>query len=191
MSNIFIIHGSYGYPEENWFPWLKAELEKNGHRVFVPQFPIPEKRDPAFGGHQLKKWLETFDKYKKFVDEDTIIVAHSRGCVFTYRALERIKNPIRASFLVAPWINYRWYPKDWTKIDSFHKTPFNWIKIKKGSRYFEVYQSTNDDTPIEEGEEIASKLGAKLVIVQNAGHFNTIAGYSRFPLLLDHIKQIV
>jgi hypothetical protein len=41
MRNIFIIHGSYGYPEENWFPWLKKELSKLGHRVFVPKFPIP------------------------------------------------------------------------------------------------------------------------------------------------------
>ena len=41
MANIFIIHGTEGYPEENWFPWLKKELEQKGHIVFVPQFPTP------------------------------------------------------------------------------------------------------------------------------------------------------
>jgi len=28
--NFFIFHGIYGNPEENWFPWLKKELEKKG-----------------------------------------------------------------------------------------------------------------------------------------------------------------
>jgi predicted alpha/beta hydrolase family esterase len=42
MANIFIIHGSYGNPDENWFPWLKKELEQEGHKVFVPKFPTPE-----------------------------------------------------------------------------------------------------------------------------------------------------
>lgn len=193
MSNVFIIHGSYGNPQENWFPWLKKELEKVGQKVFVPQFPIPEsnKKNPAWGGHNLKKWIETLEHYNKYIDKNTIFVAHSRGCLFTYHFLSSLPVPIRATFLVAPWINYRWYPEGWTEIDSFHKEPFNWEKIRKGSKYFEVYQSTNDDTPVLEGQEIADKLKAKIVIVKNAGHFNTKAGYTTFPLLLENIKRII
>lgn len=41
MANVIIIHGAYGNPEENWFPWLKKELEKLDCRVFVPKFPTP------------------------------------------------------------------------------------------------------------------------------------------------------
>ncbi len=50
MRNIFLIHGSYGHPQENWFPWLKKELESLGHKVYVPAFPIPTKRGE---GHKL------------------------------------------------------------------------------------------------------------------------------------------
>ena len=28
MTNAIIIHGAYGSPEENWFPWLKMKLEE-------------------------------------------------------------------------------------------------------------------------------------------------------------------
>jgi len=55
MANIFIIHGAYGNPDENWIPWLKTELEKLGNRVFVPKFPsgyffhLGRIHDPAVG----------------------------------------------------------------------------------------------------------------------------------------------
>ena len=41
-SDIFIFHGTGGYPKENWFPWLKQQLEIKGFNVTVPQFPTPE-----------------------------------------------------------------------------------------------------------------------------------------------------
>ncbi len=42
MTNVFIIHGAYGHPEENWIPWLKSKLKELGYRVFVSKFPTPE-----------------------------------------------------------------------------------------------------------------------------------------------------
>lgn len=190
MRNIFIFHGSYGHPLGNWFPWLKEELEKLGNRVFVPQFPIPKTQNEAFSGHSLQKWLKSFAKYRKFLNDKTIIIAHSRGCVFAYHLLPTLKTPINCLILVAPWMTFRWYPKDWKKTDSFHKKPFEWDKIKENAKYTELYQSTNDDTPVSEGREIAGKLGAKLIAVKNAGHFNVASNvkFKKFPLLLNKIK---
>ncbi len=192
MRTIFIIHGSYGNPEENWLPWFKNELEKLGHRVILPQFPIPETRDIAYSGHQLSDWVSKFDEYKQLINDETIVVAHSRGCVFTYRILER-QIPLHAVFLVAPWITYRWYPKGWTQIDSFHKDPFDWEKMRKGAKHIEVFQSTNDEIPVNEGKQVAQNLGAELVLVENAGHFNvaTDPKFMKFDLLLERIKKIL
>ena len=52
----YIIHGAYGDPEENWFPWLKTKLEGLGHQVFVPKFPTPENQT-------LNNWFNVFNKY--------------------------------------------------------------------------------------------------------------------------------
>lgn len=190
MRNVFIIHGSNGSPQENWFPWLKKELSKLGHRVLVPQFPIPKVPMPC--GHKLSEWIKTLNDYNRYINSDTIFIAHSRGCVFTYHYLAKIKLSIAATFLAGPWINYIWYPNS-KKIDFFHKVPFDWKKTKKGSRYFEVYQSTNGETPVSEGKEIAKNLGAKLIIVKNAGHFNVANDkkFVKFPLLLKNIQGFI
>jgi len=40
--NAFIIHGTGGTPEGNWFPWLKEKLESIGVTTYIPRFPINE-----------------------------------------------------------------------------------------------------------------------------------------------------
>jgi predicted alpha/beta hydrolase family esterase len=184
--NIFIFHGSYGHPQENWFPWLKGGLEKLGHRVFVPQFPVPQVQTP--GGHKLSQWLEAFEPYRKYVDKNTILIAHSRGCVFCYHLLPTFTNQITATFLVGHWIHYIWYNNSTN--DSFHSQPFEWGKIKQKSKTIDIYQSTNDEIPVNHGKELAQKLDAKLHIFKDSGHFNTYTypRFSQFPELLDDIK---
>jgi predicted alpha/beta hydrolase family esterase len=188
---IFIFHGSYGSPKENWFPWLKKELEKFGHKVILPQFPIPKVKAP--GGHQLNLWLKKFDEYRKFIDQNTIIIAHSRGAVFCYHLLPTLPCAVDSVFLVGGWLHYHWLPKSSKKINTFHQKPFLWDEIKKKAEYFEFYQSTNDPEgiPISDGKTVAGFLKAKLILVRESGHFSLSHDkkYDRFPLLLENIKK--
>lgn len=98
MTDIFIIHGAFGYPNENWFPWLKKELEKLCCKVFVPEFPTPKNQT-------LNNWLDTFKNYKKYIDESSIFVGHSLGCAFILNVLETINVKIKAAFFVAGFIS--------------------------------------------------------------------------------------
>jgi len=182
---ILIIHGTYGYPKENWFPWLKEELEKLGEKVYVPTFPTPENQT-------LENWLKVFEDYKKYLDKDSILVGHSIGCAFILNVLERLNHPIKASFLVAGFLKKLNIKKFIELNKTFVDKSFDWNKIKQNCKNFFVYNSDNDpNVPLEKGKELAKNLGVELKIIKGAGHFNEKAGYTKFPKLLEDIKRFL
>lgn len=75
MQNVFIIHGTYGSPEENWFPWLKDELEKSDFVVYVPKFPTPKNQS-------LVNWLDVIREYAPYITNDSIIDWPQLGLCF-------------------------------------------------------------------------------------------------------------
>ena len=183
MTNVFIIHGTYGNPDENWFPWLKSELEKSGFKVFVPKFPTPENQ-------ALENWLKVFKNYEQYLNDDSIIVAHSLGSAFVLNVLEKLNHPIKVAFFVSGFIGLFNHP-----IDKLNKTfvdrNFDWQKIKNNCKEFYVFHSDNDPyVPLKRAEEFANHLGVRVILVKNAGHFNEASGYTKFDLLLEKIKEV-
>lgn len=185
-SRVLIFHGTEGYPEENWFPWMKEKLEGRGCRVFVPQFPSPP-RLPA----RVSAWFGVLKNYQNALGGDTVIIGHSLGGVFALRLLEKSEKPIRAVFFVGtpigkkPILNYE-------RDRAFSGFDFDWLKIKSGAKYFSVYQSDNDPyVSLGNGEQLAKNLGVDLTFVPGAGHFNAQAGYIQFPRLLEAVKKCI
>lgn len=182
MKNAIIIHGTEGYPEENWFPWLKNELKLIGYNVIVPQFPSP----PVVPA-KISEWFGVLDEYKDNIHEETLLIGHSLGGVFTLRILEKLDKPVAGAFLTGtpigekPILNY-------DRDVAFSGFDFNWEKIRQNAKRFVVFQS--DDDPyvgLENGKKLAENLGVELHFVPNAGHFNAKAGYTKFPELLNEI----
>lgn len=186
MKNAFIFHGTEGYPEENWFPWLKEKLEKEGYEVFVPQFPTPPKI-PA----KISEWFDVLKNYEKKINEETILIGHSLGGIFNLKVLEKLKHPVRAAVFVGTPIGIRPilnYGRD----SSFSGFLFDWNSIKNKAQHFIVFQSDTDPyVSLGNGEELAKKLNVKLNFVPNAGHFNAKAGYTKFDLLFEKLKPIL
>ena len=182
MANIFIIHGIYGHPEENWFPWLKAELEKLGHTVWVPQLPNPE--NPT-----LEEWTRAFARYQEFFTPSTIVVGHSLGVPFLLSVIER--NEVRAAFFVAGFASKVNNQFD-EAMKTFTQTTFNWERIRRNGKNFYIFHSDNDPyVRIEKAQELASHLGVEVSLIEGASHFNTAAGYTKFEALLDAIQPFL
>ena len=185
-NNVFIFHGTEGFPEENWFPWLKEKLEKKGCEVFVPQFPSPP-IVPA----KIAEWFEVLKNYEQYINEDTILIGHSLGGIFTLRVLEKLERPVKAAFFIGtpigiqPILNY-------DRDSSFTGFYFDWDSIKSTAANFVVYQSDTDPyVSLENGKELAKHLGVELSFVPNAGHFNKKAGYLKFDQLLSNLLKIL
>ncbi|MBU0706524.1 alpha/beta hydrolase [Patescibacteria group bacterium] len=182
MTNVFIIHGVSGYPEENWFPWLKKELEARGHNVIVPQFPTPENQT-------LKSWFKTLEEYKEFITPSTLFVGHSLGVPFVLNIIE--KQPIKAAFLVSGFVGKAGNDFD-DSMKTFAQKTFDWEQIKKNCKNLVVFHSDNDPyIKLKKAQELAEHLGVKVNLVKGAGHFNAAAGYDTFDLLLKKIKSIL
>ena len=180
--NFFIIHGIYGHPEENWLPWLKKELEKKGYEVIVPKFPTPI-------GQSLDSWLKVIKKYDDNINQDTVLIGHSIGATFILDYLEQAEKEIRAAILVAGW--HEVLENEYSKLNkTFVNKKFAWMKIAENCKQLIVIGSDNDEyVPEDVTRRLAFNLDAELHIIKNGGHFNSKAGFDKFPQLLEIISK--
>lgn len=181
----FIFHGTQGYPEENWFPWLKTELNQLGYFVIVPQFPTPENQS-------LSHWLRVMEPHLPLVNEETVFIGHSVGGIFALRLLEQLTAPVKSVCAVGSYIGLDGVTGYELSDEAlFLQTPFNWEKIKANCRHPLIYHSDNDpNVTLNNGNALADHLGAELRFLPGRGHFNAASDTFEFPELLDDIRNL-
>lgn len=184
--NVIIIHGAYGYPDENWFGWLKQELSFLNINCQVPALPTPE-------GQNLNSWIEVFRKETEgLITSKTILIGHSLGAAFALKWLEKYPNPLYSLILVGTFLGSVGYDQ----FDSINKSFFAnepaWDLIKTCCHKIYCYHGNNDPyVSRSQFDFISNNLSAKRIIVSNAGHFNAASGYTQFPQLLFLLTQII
>ena len=182
MTKIFLIHGSFGNPKENWFPWLKCELERSGCEVVIPEFPTPENQS-------LEEWKRVFEEYKTRLDEESIVIGHSTGAVFLLSILEELNKKVKACYLISCFTSM---PNNLDINKTFTEKEFDWNKIKNNVEHIKLYHSDNDPhIDLKYPKEIANHLNCELEIITEGGHFNEESGYLQFEELLNDIKLII
>ena len=182
MKSAFIIHGSTGSKDAHWLPWLKEKLEEKGLQVFLPQFPIEE------GQQTLQNWFNTISPMKEHLF-GSIMVGHSLGTPFILNILNQWDIEIKAAFFVGGFGEQHDADGE-PNMDDFAARDFDWDKIKSNCKNFYVFHSDNDPyVPLEKAERLARNLGAEVILVKGAGHFQAQSGFETFPLLLEKIKN--
>ncbi len=182
MENYFLIHGSYGNPYKNWFPWLKMSLSKRKRNCIVPNFPSPDKQDYESWSKILKAYVEI-----GYITEDTTFITHSLGGIFIVKFL--VENNIKIKKLIAvAGFNQIKFDEDNSLYDSFYSENGKLQNIKDVCLERICLYSDNDPyVPQNEAEEFAQYLEAKKVLINNAGHFNEKFGYKEFRKILEYI----
>lgn len=180
MKRAVILHGTDGFPEEGWFPWLKAKLEAEGFEVWVPQLPNPHAPDRTewnnrlLGGRNLT---------------DCIVVGHSSGGVEVLNMLMSHRCPhLRLGVVVSGWPAGapvgKWDPGQFDNL--FPPDGFSAKVIKPKVDRLEFLHGAKDPyCPVEATEELAKKLKAPITIVPEAGHFS---GVKELPELWEIIE---
>lgn len=182
MNNYFLIHGSYGNPYKNWFPWLKNQLSKRRFNCIVPNFPSPVKQDYESWSKVLKAYLEI-----GYITENTTFITHSLGGIFIAKFL--IENNVRIKKLitVAGFNNIK-FDEDNALYDSFYIDHKEVQKLKNICEKRICFFSDNDPyVPQKEAEEFAEYVNAEKIEIKNAGHFNEKFGYKEFRKILEYI----
>lgn len=88
-NNYLLVHGSFGSPFVNWFPYLRKEIEDRGLEVYTPDFPT------GVGYQNYTNWSNLLKCYLAagIINENTIIYGHSIAPVFICKFL--IENKVR------------------------------------------------------------------------------------------------
>lgn len=185
MLNALILHGTGGYPTENWFDWLRQELEQSGCPTQVPQLPDANrpniKRYNQFLLHELQCDF----------NQDTILIGHSSGAVAILGLLQALPESVQVDtcYLVGSF-------KDdlgWEALRDLFNPPLDLARIKTKAKHFIFIHADNDPyCPLAHAEYLATQLAGELLIKEGQKHFSigTMGdAYREFPFLLKLIKE--
>lgn len=183
MYDYVIVHGSYGTPFENWFPWLFDKLSQQGKNVLAPQFPCGENIQ------NYSNWCKVMNSYKPYIGKNTSFIGHSLAPAFITDYLFDSNLFVKNLYFVAPFYDLINIP-DFDKVNKpfFIYKDLKWIR--KFTQSVTCYISTTDPyVPNNLSVDFADKIGAEKIFVENAGHFNSAAGYTHFEQLLEEMMK--
>jgi uncharacterized protein len=196
--NYIIVHGSFGSPSENWFPYLKTKLIKIGQIVEVPALPVDNwdtvtknGQDFPVKNQSLTSWLKIFQEHIVLnPKEKYCFVGHSLAPLFILHLIDKLNIQLDSAIFVCPFLTH--LNTDW-QIDlanaSFYKSDFNFIKLKKLIPLNYVVYSNNDPyVDVKYALEFSEKMGSAKICITNGGHLGTSAGFAEFPLLFELCK---
>lgn len=106
MKKACILHGCCDRDEyfgdgpspsnSHWIPWLQKQLVVKGYQCQTPEMPTPYA--PVYD-----EWLAIFETLP--IDEETTLIAHSCGCGFLLKWLNKSGARIDKLVMIAPWLD--------------------------------------------------------------------------------------
>lgn len=184
--NILLVHGSYGKPFENWFPWLEKELTKKNIACIIPSFPTPEHQN-------YHDWSALLDYYHnmEIINEETILIGHSCGAICATRYICDNDIKIKSLITVSGYNNYIGNDAHIDALNSSFYCDNNILKKAKKLALTRISFISNNDPFISNQALVGFSeiIDSKLEVVDNAGHFNEKSGYTKFIPILKYIVR--
>lgn len=183
-NNIYVIHGYTSSSQSEWFPWLKKQFKNSPVKIDI--LNMPDSGDP-----HLEAWLNHLRKNVLNIDENTIFIGHSLGCVTALRYILEKNIKIKGAILVSGFINENPMDEQTESLQEFVEAPLDIARIKNLISSRIVITATDDDiVPTEATQKLAEALDANLIILSSGKHFIARDGYTDFPVLLNEMYKL-
>lgn len=193
--NYVIIHGTFGHPGENWFPWLIdqiCKLDQSGQTqkedILIPHFP-------SSGHADYDSWKSVLMGYidSGIINKNTIFICHSLGPLFVSKVLIEQQIKVKGMISIEAAANHIMGNEAFDRINKTFFIP-SWDYLDKVKKYLDFnycfYTDNDPHVPYNILKEYVNHASTKSFFIPNAGHFNTASGYTKFPQLLELIKTI-
>ncbi len=182
-NNYLLVHGSFGSPFVNWFPYLRKEIENKDLEVYTPDFPT------GVGYQNYENWSKLLKTYVKanIINENTIIFAHSIAPIFICKFIVENKIKVKRLVFVCGFNNYLGIDKDY---DAVNKSMYfdNLTDVKNYCDDIVCFYSDNDPyVKYEVEKEFADTITKNQILISGGGHLNSESGYTEFTELLKYV----
>lgn len=172
MKKIYLIHGWGGTGGGGWFDWLKLNLKEKAE-VFA--FDMPNTNNP-----KIENWVGYLNKKinKNNLDKETYFIGHSIGCQAIIRYLQQLPEKIKigGSIFIAGWFNLNGLEDEEKEVARpWLESKIDFKEVKKHCNNFLAIFSDNDPyVPLSDTNLFKEKLGARIIIQKNQGHFDNV-----------------
>ncbi|PIZ61954.1 hypothetical protein COY17_03310 [Candidatus Saccharibacteria bacterium CG_4_10_14_0_2_um_filter_52_9] len=184
MNRAVILHGTGGSPQSNWLPWLKADLENRGYKVWVPELPNNQTPNRQVYNDFL------FNSGWDFADN--LVVGHSSGAVSVLNLIEDQRcPPIKTGVLIGAWSGTKGTDLDKDQFSAlFPPEGFNFELIKQKAAQLLFLHGDNDPLcPLEQAKWLAAQTASEIIIVPGASHFRRDDGFTELPQLTEALEK--
>lgn len=184
---VYIIHGWDGSPREPMCEWLRSRLIQENHKAWALSMPNSEKPE-------LDKWVNKLNESIEDLDQNTILVGHSIGCltILYYLAGLHPSKKIGGAVLIAPWVTLTGLDSDEASIvKSWTENLPGYTEVAKHVPKITAIFSDNDEfVPRDNWEYFQKTFGTENIIEEGKGHFTEEDGVLEIPSALEAILKM-
>ena len=185
LMKVFIIHGYQSSPEQHWFPWLATKIEQMGSQCEIVHLQGSDQPDFA-------TWRQNLEAQVHPLNEQTIIVAHSLGCISVLDYLSEALNGrlIKAIFMVAGFNENLTALPELNQFVQQAKLNDALLRFRIQQRY-SLFSCNDPFVPAPLSIRFGQLLNAQMIEVKKAGHFIQSDGLSEFPQLWEKLEKLL
>lgn len=178
MTEVYITHGYTANGDKHWFVWLEKALAKRGvkcHRLTMPDscHPTPE------------AWL-AHHQANVSLNENTILIGHSLGCIATLNFLATAQQKIKGAIFVSGFFEKL---PNLPELDAFANFYANLPAYSLEKSYVLAAENDNIVNAVF-SQHLAQHLGAEFLLKPTGGHFLDREGVTELPEVLAWVEAL-